>query len=255
MDGHHPDRLLVGLGNGGLGDPGVLADLVLHPFHEGPQRVPTGGGKLPCVLNHEPVAAPLLAHAGVTDRHLHQHPVADEAVNERPDGTRQPVVVEAPQHGEGIPDRTLGTAGRICQVVEPTGAIVVDEQVDIAAAKGRGTEGGNRGHLVGGIVYGPEAVQQVADFLGLEDERRALQSIWDVMGLHAPLQGGQCRPPGHQDADVGETGGAVGFLTAAAGGFLVQHLPLLGDDLVQEGGDVRGFLLPDRADAGVGGLV
>ena len=48
------------------------------------------------------------------------------------------------------------------------------EQIDVAASEGGRAQRGDDSHLVPRIVDGPEAIQQVADFLGFENQRRAL---------------------------------------------------------------------------------
>ena len=121
------------------------------------------------------------------------------------------------------------------------------QQVNVAASESWRTERGHRGHLVRRIVDGFQAVQQVADLLGLEHQGRAFQAKRYPRVFQPAFQRRQTGATGHEDAHVGMPHRAVGLASVAVGRRLVQGFPLLRDHLPEQEADLTRFFLPDFA--------
>ena len=163
--------------------------------------------------------------------------------------------MEEAQHRQCLADRALGIPRRVCEVIEPASAVVVQEQVHITAAESGGPEGRYDRHMVRRVVNGLEAIQQVAGFLRLKYQGSALETEGYVASLQAPLKAGKAGAPRHQDADVRVPGWAIDLFIALSSGLFVQHRPLTGHDLVEQGGNFNRFLLADRTDGFAGRVI
>ncbi len=159
-----------------------------------------------------------------------------------------------PEYGQGRSDGRLvgGLApirtfplrgkGHLVEIVEGAVCLMELKQVHIGAGECGRAERGDDGDLVGGVVDGAQAVQQVADLLRVEKQRRAFQPVGDIRIVECQLQRAQGGASGHQDADIRVGGVLVAFVATVVQRSLgIENLPLLADDLVEQHRNAVGF--------------
>ena len=145
---------------------------------------------------------------GVSDRSGHQRPLTNEPVDQCCDRGPHPALVIVTERLQSF-GYWAALYTRASEIVEAATSLVEPEQVDVGTGEGWGAECGHYRDLVGRIVYRTEAVEQVADLLGIEDQRAALQPVRDARIVERDLEVSQSGTRGHQDADVRIPRGSV----------------------------------------------
>ena len=230
MDGHDPHRVVVDLGEDGLGHPGPLGVLEVGPGQEATQIPPEGVGELARLVGDEAEPAPRLAGALLVEGQRHQRALGEHPLDQRAHVEPPAVPVELGQGALAGRHRVVGPEGarRRLPVVPAAPGPVEPVEVVVAAPEEGGAQGGHHGDLVGRVVDRSQHAQQVLHLGGGVHERAALEPEGEVGVLEGALQDGQAGPGRDQHGDVGQGGRPA----------LVADRPPLGPDPPDGPGDV-----------------
>ena len=172
MNCHHAHRILVGFRHRVVGYSRPPLNLVVNPLQKFGERPTACAGKTRGLLHHETVTSPLLPHPGMTGSRFHQLTVSNESVDQRLGGFPDPLRIEISEDFHALGDRPFARQRQIVKIIEGSALLPVQRQVDIAARERLRPQCGHRGNLVRRIVDGFQAVQQIANFLGLKTPAR-----------------------------------------------------------------------------------
>ena len=210
MDGEDAHRVVVGLGQHRLDDPGALgcsaASAQCEERRAGcrprPRRTPAPGrrrtaraatGRAGGRRRTRPRARAARARCGRAARWAR----ATSRASCQLARARAMRVADRMVVGQGLGERRL--------VVPPAAVLdLVREEVVVAAAEQRRAQRGHQRELVGGIVDRLQHHEQVADLAGAVDQRRRLGPVRDAGRVERVLELAERRAGGQQDADVAE---------------------------------------------------
>ena len=226
VHGHDAHRVVVGLGQHGLGHPAALGGLLADPCEVLPERAVGGVGPRPGLVDDEAHAPPQVAGPAVGLAQLEHAAVAHDPVGEL--AGRQPasLVVHGAQVGQagddGVARSAASGSGRLWSKLA---LVVAPEAVEVvvAAAEQRRAQGGDDRQLVGGVVDGPEREQQVADQAAGVDERGRLGPVGDAGRHEGVLERRQRGAGRHEDGDVAERGPAASRAWRPCGARSTSH--------------------------------
>jgi hypothetical protein len=250
VDGHDPDRVVVGLGQDGLGDPAALRGLLADPGQVLAQRAVGGVGPGPGLVDHEPhpapqVAGPAVGLAELEDPAVAHHPVGQLA-GRRPQARRVQLAQVGEPRGHRVARRdVLGRRGAVVEAAA-VGPPVAVEVVVAAGEQGRAQCGDDR-QLVARVVDRPQGEEDVPDQPAGVHEGRRLGPVGDAGRTERVLQRWERRPGRQQDRDVAEPGRPPAGRAAAA---VVADQPALVEHAPDGGGDVGRLALAEHRRAG-----
>ena len=128
--------------------------------------------------------------------------LGDVGLDEGGDALARALLVERAQVQQALGDAPLLRVEPPARVVEAAAGELVLGQLDVGAGVGGAAQGADDGDLVGRVVDGAEAVDQVAHFLGRVDQAAALDAVGHAGLVQGALERAEDRARRHEDGDV-----------------------------------------------------
>ena len=199
---HYADRVVVGLGDDGLGDARARVRLRPQPFDELAQGGPTGLAESARLFEDEAQPLPRFARPAVRKRHLEQPPLPNYPVYKFADAVPPTGIVEHSKRPQGVWDRVADRFGDRSRVVPAASCFDELVQIIVPTAKRRRPQRRNDRDIVGGVIDRREHVRQIDHLLGGVEKGAAFEAIGDVCFFQRAFQRSEGRACRQEDGDV-----------------------------------------------------